>query len=385
MDARLTAEQRRMQETVREFVRSKGGIEIARRFMAGDGGEFDELWEELAELDLCAVSVPIEYQGLGDGMVSTVAILEELGRYAVPGPYPETVAFAVPLISEHGTEAQKDASLAGIANGNRSVSFAVHDDGSEPVPATIEGRTVGADEPFRLSGTKTLVPYGEQVDSLIVAVRTEAGTTGYEGISLYLVDTDDVVETRQLESLDRTRPVYEVSFEDVPVDDGARIGPQHSGGDLLLAATQRYNLATSAMLVGAADRAVDASSDYANEREQYGQPIGKFQAVKHRIVDMWVDMQAARSLVYYAAWALDDDAPEAARLLPATKRYVANRLHRVFRDDIWNHGGMGFTWEHDAHIYLKQAEAWRNVFGTPQTSSDHLVDARLDSSGLHRE
>jgi len=134
------------------------------------------------------------------------------------------------------------------------------------------------------------------------------------------------------------------------------------------------------MLTGAADRAVELSSEYGNEREQYGQPIGMFQAVKHRAADMWIDMQSARSLVYYASWALDNDEPDAGRAVAATKSHAADRLHRVFADDMKNHGGMGFTWDHDAHIYLKQAKSWRNFLGSPEAYRDRLIESRLAES-----
>lgn len=375
MDARLTEEQKRIQETAEEFIEAQGGIELARRRMDGESDVIDELWTELADLDYTAITVPFEYEGFGEDMIYLTALLEVAGKYALPGPLPETAAFAVPLIDDLGTEAQKETYLPAIAAGEQRWSFAVYDDRNGSLPESVQLEAAVEDDGFRLDGTKTLVPYGGEVDAVVVAARTREGS-GYGGISLFVVDTDDV-EANQLDSLDRTRPMYELAFDDLKLDEDALLGPLHGGGGALADAIDRFTVASCAMLVGAADRAVDLSAEHGNEREQYGQPIGRFQAVKHRAVDMWVDMQSARSLVYHAAWALENDEAEAGRLVAATKTYAADRLTRAFADGMKNHGGMGYTWDHDGHIYLKQAKAWRNFLGTPEERADEVIEARL--------
>ncbi|APX97208.1 acyl-CoA dehydrogenase family protein [Natronorubrum daqingense] len=380
MDARLTEEHERVQETAREFIESEGGTDLARRQADGEN-VVDDLWDELAGLDYTAITVPLEYGGFGEGMVYLAALLEAAGRYALPGPLPETAAVAVPLIRDLGTDDQRSTYLPSVADGDLRLSLAVYDDETEPLPGSIQmgAERLGEAETaeFRLEGTKTLVPYAGETDVVIVATRTRE-SQGYDGVSLFAVETDhDAVETTRMDSLDWARPMYEFSIDGLTVDEEALIGPLHGGGSALVTAMDRFSVAGTAMLVGAADRAVELSAEYGTEREQYGQPIGRFQAVKHRTADMWVDMQGARSLVYYAAWALDGDEPDAARAAAATKSFAADRLHRVFGDDIWNHGGMGFTWDHDAHIYLKQAKSWRNFLGSPEANRDRLIDARL--------
>ncbi|MFC5973487.1 acyl-CoA dehydrogenase family protein [Halomarina salina] len=377
MDATLTDEQERIRKTAREFIESEGGIELARRRMEGDERVVDELWADLADLDYTAITVPPEYDGFGEGMVYLTALLEVTGRYALPGPLPETAAFAVPLLDELGTDDQRERHLPAVARGDQRFSFALYDDRNESLPEAVTLDVDETDDGHRLSGTKTLVPYGGEVDHLVVAGRTGDGS-GDDGISLFVVGTDEeAVETRRLDSLDRTRPMYEVTFSDLSVGDAALLGDRHEAGDALSSAADRYTVARSAMLVGAADRAVELSTEHGTKREQYGQPVGKFQAVKHRIADMWIEMQSARSLVYYAAWALDAGEPDATRSVSAVKTYAADRLHRVFGDDMWNHGGMGFTWDHDGHIYLKQAKAWRNFLGSPEDHQDRLLEERL--------
>lgn len=373
MDPTLTAEQKQIQETVREFLEDNDGIELARRRMEGETDVVDELWDGLQELDLTTVTVPLEAGGLGEGMVYLSAILEEMGRYAMPGPYPETMAFTVPLLAQLDDAGNHTGVLEDIADGKVRTSAALYDDQNESLPGAIQLEARPTDGGYSLSGTKTLVPYGGEVDQIIVATRTEQ-RTGYSGISLFLVEPD-VAEITQLQSLDRTRPMYEMSFDNVTVDADALVGQVNRGGDALERAIDQYAVATCAMLLGGADRAVDLSVEHGNEREQYGQPVGRFQAVKHRIADMHIDVHNARSLIYHAAWALDENVNEATGAVSMAKAFSAERLHRVFGDDIWNHGGMGFTWDHDTHIYLKQAKAWENFLGSPGEHFDRIADA----------
>lgn len=374
MDARLTSEQQRIQETTREFIESEGGIELTREYMDGDESVLEELWDEFAALDYTAITTPIEYDGFGEGMVYLCALLEEIGRYALPGPFLETVATAVPLLHELGSDEQKDEYLGQIADGEVKFSFAVYDHRNESIPKAIEMPATREDDGYRLDGTKTLVPYAGDVDRVIVAARTQGGS-GYHGISLFIVDPADA-EVNQLESLDWTRPLYEMDLDGVVVPESARLGPANGSGDALSRALDRYNVGFAAMLVGAADRAVDLSVEHGKERHQYGQPIGRFQAVKHRIVRMLMDTEHARSITYYAAWAIDNETEDAGQAVAMTKAYAGDRLHEVFANDVKNHGGMGFTWDHDAHIYLKQAKTWQSFLGNPGQAYDQVADIR---------
>lgn len=378
MDFSLTEEQAQMQETATDFLESHGGIELARTVMDGDPTEaraaIAELWAELSDMDYTALTVPLEQGGLGDGMVTVAVLLEALGRYAMPGPYPETIAFGVPLIDELGTPTQKDTLLPTIAAGDYALSYALYENTDESLP---HGITLGAEptsEGFVLSGTKTLVPYADIVDGLIVATRTQHAPS-YAGISLFIVDPDDST-VRQLHGLDRTRPVFEVTLDEVTVEETALLGPLHGGGDALQRAIDRYIVAACMMQVGAAARAVDLSVEHGNERTQYGNPVGMYQAVKHRTVDMWMDVEQARGLAYYAAWAIETDAPDAPHAVSAAKAFCGDRCRRIFTDDIKNHGGLGFTWDHDTHIYLKQAKAWETLFGDVNDHLDRVATAR---------
>lgn len=377
MDFSLTEEQERMKETVRGFLEDEGGVELARRKMDGDETVVDELWDSVAGMDYTALTVPFEYDGLGDDMVYLALFLEEVGRFAAPGPFAETLGFAVPLINELGTEEQKDAYLSSVADGDTRLSVALHDEANETPPETVTMDAEVTEDGYVLDGTKPLVPYAEDVDTLVVAARTR-DEGGYGGISLFVVETDaDGVVTTPVETLDGTRPLYSVEFDDLALDDDALLGPLHGGGDALRRGVDRLNVCASAALVGGADEAVDRSTEHGNEREQYGHPVGRFQAVKHRTADMWMNMQGGRSLVYYAAWALENDDPDAPRAVASASAFVTEECTTIFGDDIFNHGGMGFTWDHDAHIFLKQARTWETFLGSPEEHRERVAEARL--------
>jgi alkylation response protein AidB-like acyl-CoA dehydrogenase len=373
MDFTLSNEQKQMQESVRDYLESKGGIELARRRMEGED-VVDEVWDDLAEMDYPALNVPLEYGGLGDDILFLSLFLEEAGRVALPGPLPETFAFTVPLLSEQGTEEQKGEYLPEIADGNLRATFALHDDCTEALPEAIQMEATKVEEGYRLDGTKSLVPNADVADRIVVATRTQ-DDTGYNGISLFFVDTG-LVDIEQQDSLDKTRPLYEVTFDDVVVSD-ARLGPENGGGDPLRRALDRLNVALSAMIVGGADEAVSRSAEYGRTREQFGQPIGKFQAVKHRIADMWAEMEASRSLTYYAAWALANDKDDAPRAVSAAISYCTEQCSELFEDDIFNHGATGYTWDHDGHIFLKQAKTWEHLLTSPAEHRERIADIRL--------
>lgn len=373
MNFSLNDQQEQMQTAVDEFLEAKGGIELARRQMDGENDVVLEIWDALADKDYTALTVPFEHGGLGEGMLDLALFLEVAGRYALPGPIAETLGVTVPLLTELGTEAQQETYLPRIADGELSTSIALYDDVSESIPESITFDATPTEEGFRLSGSKTLVPYADVVDRVVVAARTQRSRdTG--GITLFLVDVDRA-NTTPLETLDRSRPLYELEFDDVEVGRDAKLGPLHGGGSALERTIDNLNVARAAMLVGGADAAVDRSVEYANAREQFGHPIGRFQAVKHRIADMWLDLEAARSLTYYAAWALENDEPDAPRAVSEATWYATARCTDVFSDDLFNHGATGFTWEHDAHIFLKQAKSWENLLGSPEQHRERIADA----------
>ena len=371
MEFRLNDEQQQMQESARGFFENEEVIETARAKLDGDD-VVEDLWSDLADMDYPALTVPFEYGGLGDGNLYLSLLLEEAGRVALPAPLPEVGAFVTPLLADYGTEEQKETYLESIAEGDLIASFGVYETGHERLPDDIQLDVEADSDSYRLNGTKTLVPFADVADLFIVAARSGTGD-GFDGVSLFIVDSEQV-DIESQDPLDRTRPLSKLHLDDVEVSESALLGELHEGGSALEEAMDRYTVARCSMLVGAADQAVDLSTKQAKEREQFGQPIGKFQAVKHRISEMWMDLQGARALTQYAAWALDANEPDAERAVSEAKVFCAENLTRLFGDDILNHGGMGYTWEHDGHIYFKQSKEFETFFGTPTEHLDRVAE-----------
>jgi alkylation response protein AidB-like acyl-CoA dehydrogenase len=240
MDARLTDEQEMVQESAREFIEANGGIDYARREMNGDESVINEVWDEMDSMGYTTLTVPVSHGGMGEGMVYLSALLEELDRFALPGPYPETVAFSVPLIDELGTSEQKTELFDAVVEQGHKMTFALHDSRNQRVPNAIEMGAARVEEGFVLTGTKTLVPYGSSVDSVVVAARTR-DASDYHGISLFVVDTDKVDYTR-LDSLDQTRPMYDLEFDEVVIPEDSLLGPLHGGGSALSRSFDLFNL-----------------------------------------------------------------------------------------------------------------------------------------------
>jgi len=363
-----------MKTAVAERIEAEGGMSLGRRLIDGQDGVVDDVWSSLADGDFPAVTISAAYGGLDDTQVSFGAVVECLGRYAVPAPYAETVAFVAPLVERLGSEAQCERFLGGIAEDGMRASFALHDDPAAELPESIRLEGVRDGDAVVLNGTKPLVPYGGSVDEVIVAARMKAAAE-WNDIALLLVDAT-AVDTTRLDSLDGTRPMYRLSFDDVSVPPKRQLGSPANNGTALRAAIDRYRLAGCFELVGAAERAVDRSVEQGTERRQYGYPVGMYQAVKHRIAEMYRDVKQARQLSYYAAWALDQNDPDAKRAVSAATAFVTARCRRVFEDDIKNHGGWGFTWDDHGHVYLKRAKAWEVFAGSIETHRDRVAAER---------
>lgn len=366
MDFALNEEQNLFQESTRQFLESKGDLSIARSYMEGSEKILEELWSGLGKLGYMGLNISENYGGLGLGALSLVPILEEMGRAVVPGPYPETVAFAVPLIEAYGTEAQKNQYLPGIAAGNRKFTLAFLEEGNENSPAAIQLKASSHGEDYVLQGSKILVPHADIADTLIVPVRT-GGTQSDYGVSLLLIDKNQVnLQLQSKQSMDETRKVFTVTFEEVRVPKTQLLGPENAGWAILQSGIYHLNAALCSTMVGGMDRVVDMSTEYAKTREQFGQPIGRFQAVKHRIVDMKLALENARSLSYYASWAVENNAEDLVEAVSMARSFISEAFIRVSGNNIQNHGGMGFTWEFNCHLFLKRARSLENYLGSPQ-------------------
>lgn len=375
MDFALNEEQVMFQQTTRQFLESKGDLGIPREYMNGNKQVLDELWIGLGNLGFMGINISETYGGLGLGSLSLVPILEEMGRCVVPGPYPETVAFAVPLLESYGSEELKNKYLTEVAEGTRKFSLALLEDSGELSHSAIQLKAEQRGNEYVLQGTKILVPFADSADTLIVPVRTGGDVQGEFGISLLLVDCrQENIVIKELQSIDETRQLFNVTFNNVRVPNTQLLGTENEGWSLLQDGLNHLNAAFSSTMAGGIDRVVAMATEYAKTREQFGQPIGRFQAVKHRIVDMKLALESARSLSYYASWAVENKAPELVEAVSMARSFISEAYIKAAGANIQIHGGMGFTWEFDCHLFLKRARSLENHLGSPQYHREKIAD-----------
>ncbi len=376
MDLAFSDEQTMLRDTARRFLDDKAPIAAVRRVMETDRGFDDDLWREIAALGWLAMAIPEEYGGAGFTVLEQAILAEELGRSLCAVPYLSSIVLGADLLASIGTEDQKAAVLGDLASGERRVAVAqVERSGRWDAPG-IEMTAERAGGGFVLSGTKSFVLDGHTADTLMVMARI--GDSGE--IGLLLVDADAPgIRRRRLETLDMTRPQAEIRFDRVRVPLAGLLGGAPSGWDPVAATLTRAGVALAFEQVGGARRCLDMAVDHARTRVQFGRPIGSFQAVKHICADMAVKVESAGSAAYaagFAAIANDDGLAEAAL---AAQAYCSEAYVFCAAENIQVHGGIGFTWEHDAHLFYRRAKTDELLFGSPAYHRE-LMAGRLGLS-----
>ncbi len=364
MDFGFSPEQEMLRATARKFLENECTSGFVRARMEEPAGVTDEFWAKLAEQGWLGLVYPEEHGGSGLGFVDLTVLMEEMGRVVMPGPFLSTVLLGGLAIREAGSPAQKKEWLARIAAGRARTTLAW----TEPSARwDAAGITCAAREDkggFVLNGTKLFVLDAHLADALVVVARTGEGKTPEDGVSLLLVPKGTRgMEVKLLPTMDQTRKLCEVSFKDASVPADALMGLKGRAWPTLARVVERATVALCAEMCGGAQRVLDMTTDYAKIRVAFGKPIGTYQGVKHKAADMLVDVENAKSLTYYAAWAVDENAPEAALAASMAKAYVTDAYRKVAGAGIQLHGGIGFTWEHDLHLYFKRAKSSEFTFG----------------------
>ncbi|MFE6888581.1 acyl-CoA dehydrogenase family protein [Streptomyces sp. NPDC057694] len=384
MDATFTEEQQEIRRTLRELTTKRCTPDDVKAATRTPAGHDLALWGALGtELGLPGLALPERYGGVGAAVTELALAQEELGRALAPSPLFATCGLAAPLIAALGTDAQRDALLPQIAAGRLTAALAVPGTGLATALGLVAentgdwaggGRAGGvqarrapdSDGGWHLYGQAEQVLDGHSAGLLLVAAHTGGFARSRTLLFLVRQDAAGLVRTRQT-SLDETRPQARLEMRDVPAELLGEETGDVSGA--LAAAGDTAATLLAADAVGAADRALERTVQYVKEREQFGRPIGSFQAVKHRLADVYVTVQAARSAAYYAAWAAGDTSGERAGGLALAQALEA--LRTAAAEAVQLHGGIGFTWEHDAHLYMKRAAGDELLFGPV-----HLLRAR---------
>jgi alkylation response protein AidB-like acyl-CoA dehydrogenase len=363
MNFGFNEEQELLRNTARKFFENECPSDTVRRLMDTPEGINPELWKKLAEQGWLGLIYPESYDGMGLGLVDLVVLMEEMGRAVTPGPYFSTVLLGGLAILEAGSEGQKKEWLPKIAAGDKRVALAWMEPSAQLGPAGVTLTAVEKGGRYTLSGTKLFVHDAHTADALVVAARTRPGA-GADGVSLFLLPrgTKGLAVTL-LPTMDQTRKLCEVACADVTVGADALLGAAGAGWAPLARVLDRATVALCAEMCGGAQKVLDMTVEYAKIRQAFGRPIGSYQGVKHRAADMLVDVENSKSITYYAAWALDEGSPEAPLAVSMAKAYVSDAFRRVAAAGIQLHGGIGFTWEHDLHLYFKRAKGSEFTFG----------------------
>jgi alkylation response protein AidB-like acyl-CoA dehydrogenase len=372
-DLAISGEHEELRNMVRKLMADTSSPATVREVMETEDG-FDRVtWSTMAQLGLLALLVPERYEGLGQGPVEAGIVFEEMGRALYPGPYFASVALATNALLCSGDEPACSDLLPGIAAGSTIATVAMAEtvkpwDG----PTTVRAGARRSGDHWILEGSKAFVPNGHVADLLLVTARTHAG------LSLFAVDqADPGVETQALTSLDLTRRLAAITFS------GARarlVGVDGAAEPVMASTVDRALIALAAEQAGGAARCLELSVEYAKQREQFGRPIGSFQAIAHRCVEMLQRVEFARAASHYAASCeatRADELPVAARVAAA---YCGRAYRWVATETIQVHGGLGFTWEHDAHLHYRRSWASETLLGNAE---EHYM-AIADRLGLGR-
>lgn len=368
MNFEFSESQEQLRDSVRRYLAERAPIDRYVRAQLDQRDPVrDEVWRGLAELGLAGLLVPEALGGSGLGMVEMGVVCEELGRALHPGAFAQSALAAVSLCQGLGGT---DDLLRAIARGDRSVAVVF----DEPWEAAGESRVVARPDgsSWRLRGRREPVVAGDRVDVLLTTAATE------QGPALFQVETSVGVRSVSLESIDPTQPLAQVEIDDAPAE---RLDV-HDLPERVAQVRGRVAIGAAADGLGAAGHAFERAAAYAHERQQFGRPIGSFQAVQHLLVDMLQDLELARAVIYYALWAADAaDPSEAHRAATMAKAFASRALPDLGASAIQVFGGIGYTWEHDIHLFYKRLLTLQSLFGDEGAQLDELARLVVDRAG----
>jgi alkylation response protein AidB-like acyl-CoA dehydrogenase len=380
MDFDFTQEQVMLRDLSREFLGRESTPKAVRALMDDPRGFSDATWQQMAEMGLHGITVGEEYGGQGLGMVDLAVVLDEMGRACYPGPYFATSVLAAGAIQASGQAEQMARYLPDIAAGRTRATLALLENALSWQAAGVGLRAERSGDGFTLSGAKRFVPFGHVADVVLVVARTSAD--GADGTTVFAVPGDDAgISVARNVEMDRSNPTATLTFKDVRVAGDSVIGSVDHGWDIVGAVLQRAAVGAAAEMLGAARRCMDMSVEYAKVRQQFGQPIGMFQAIKHACAEMLLEVENSHGATYYAAWAQDAGSSDAALAASAAKAYVGDASRKVCGSSIQVHGGIGFTWDYDLHLYFKRAKHFEPLYGDADFHRERALQLTLARMG----
>ena len=371
MELEFTRDQDELRDSIRAVLTRESPVALARR-VVDDDARPDALWSTLTGLGWTALTIPEADGGIGLGMIEAGILAEEIGRVIAPGPMLATVTQFVPAVREAGTAEQRARFLGAVAAGG-SGAIAIAERRGSFDPAAVTATVVFDGTQVVLSGEKRFVVEGDAVDELVVVAR-EPGTSGDDGVHAVVVPVA-ATRTRRVHALDGSLRSAHVDLDGVRVDRDRVLGTGNgSSAAVLRRAIEEATVATALEIVGTAQTIFDVTLEYAKQREQFGVPIGSFQAIKHKFADMIVLLERARATGYFAALTIAEDDPRRTTATSVAKVAAGDCQRLLAKEGIQIHGGIGYTWEHDMHLYVKRAKSLEPLFGSSNTHRARIAD-----------
>ena len=363
----LSESQQILKDTAHKFFAGESPIAAVRKAMETETAYDAALWTKLAEQGFTGIIAPEEHGGMGLGKVELILLMEEAGYAMLPGPFFSTVALAGTVIDACGSPEQKKKYLGRIAAGQSRSTVALVESAGSWDSDSLKISSAGN----KLTGTKLFVTDAAVADFIVVVARDGVFVVDAKAPGLHI---------EPMKGMDLARKIYAVKFKDTPAE--ALGNPGGLAGAL--------NVATAALcaeMTGGMQRALELTVAYAKTRKQFGKPIGIFQAVQHLCADMYLETESSRSATYYAAWALEENTPDAAASVSVAKMYASDAARNVGNRGIQVHGGMGFTWENDIHLYYRRAKASETMLGDATFHRERIARQIIDkaSSGKKTE
>jgi len=374
MDFDLSKPQKLLKDSARDFLARECKPQRVRELMETDTAHDDNLWHAIADQGWMGLVVPEEHGGLGLGLVELAVVAEEMGRACLPGAFLSTV-FAAALIDRAGRQEQRAKYLAPVAAGELKATVAFLEEAANWDLDGVKLEATRRNGSLSATGRKLFVPDAGVADLLICVTRL--------GESLVLLPVErgtDGLSVRPMPSMDGTRKLYEVDFDNVAVAEADVLGADGDARGALRGALETATGALCAEMVGGMQWVLDTTVEYAKTRQQFGRFIGSFQAVQHQCADMLLMTESARSAAYYAAWALTEGAPAASSAISIAKAYCSDAYREVGNRGVQVHGGIGFTWEHDLHLYYRRSKASEVMFGDGSFHRERIARMIVDGA-----
>jgi alkylation response protein AidB-like acyl-CoA dehydrogenase len=367
MELEFTADQEELRDSMRAVLSKESPVTLARRVVEHDDAA-DELWATMTGLGWPALTVPEADHGIGLGMIEAGILAEELGRVIAPGPLLPTVTQFVPAVREAGTAEQRHRFLGAVARGECRGALAIAERSGSYDPASVETTVAIEGDTAVLHGAKRFVMEGDRVDELAVVARDG------DAIRAVVVAVADVNPTRA-RVFDGSRHLVHVALDGVRVPVDRVLGARGASDvEAVERALQEATVGLALEMVGTAQTIFDVTLDYAKQREQFGVPIGSFQAIKHKFADMMISLERARATAYFAALTIAEDDERRATATSVAKAAAGDCQRLLAKEGIQIHGGIGYTWEHDMHLYVKRIKSGEQLFGTSSTHRARIAE-----------